>query len=118
MARCHRIGQTRPVVVYKLCTKGTIDERILKRGEVKRKLEKIVISKEASKLNLNDYNSVLELKRLLESSEHEVVTSEKDVFTPEELDKLLDRSDLEVQDKHLQESVSSLDSTDEQSQEE
>ncbi|KAK0095183.1 hypothetical protein PV326_009030 [Microctonus aethiopoides] len=93
MARCHRIGQTRPVVVYRLCTKGTIDEAIIRRAEAKRKLEKLVISKDFS-FNINNADTILELKRLLESSECEVVTSKREVFTDAELDKILDRSDL------------------------
>lgn len=41
--RCHRIGQVKPVVVYRLCTKSTVDEKILAHAAAKRKLEKIVI---------------------------------------------------------------------------
>ncbi|KAI9032110.1 SNF2 family N-terminal domain-containing protein [Hyaloraphidium curvatum] len=31
MARCHRIGQTKPVTIYRLVTKDTVEERILSR---------------------------------------------------------------------------------------
>ena len=41
--RCHRIGQTRPVMVYRLVTANTIDQRIVERAAAKRKLEKLVI---------------------------------------------------------------------------
>lgn len=77
MARCHRIGQSRPVVVYKLCTKGTIDEAIMKRSESKRILEKIVISKEWHEQFL-DKSTLMMLKQLLESKEYKIVTSEKE----------------------------------------
>ncbi|KAE8590901.1 hypothetical protein XENTR_v10018247 [Xenopus tropicalis] len=43
--RCHRIGQTRPVVVYRLVTANTIDQKIVERAAAKRKLEKLVIHK-------------------------------------------------------------------------
>jgi len=43
--RCHRIGQTRPVVVYRLATKGTVEERLLTSADAKRRLEKLVIKK-------------------------------------------------------------------------
>ncbi|KYM80073.1 Lymphoid-specific helicase, partial [Atta colombica] len=91
MARCHRIGQTKPVVIYKLCTKGTIDEAIMKRADAKRILEKMVMSKELQSLNIN---RVLEMKKLMESKEYKIVTSEKEVFTEMELNNLLDRSDM------------------------
>ncbi|CAG9812673.1 unnamed protein product [Phaedon cochleariae] len=41
--RCHRIGQTRPVMVYTLVTKNTIDEQVIDKGYQKRILEKLVI---------------------------------------------------------------------------
>ena len=94
MARCHRIGQERPVVVYKLCTKGTIDEVIMTRAESKRVLEKMVISKKLQGLNLNHKATLIELRRFLESKECQVVASENEAFTEEELNKLIDRSDL------------------------
>ena len=43
--RCHRIGQNRPVVVYRLVTANTVDQKIVERASAKRKLEKIVIHK-------------------------------------------------------------------------
>jgi hypothetical protein len=38
--RCHRIGQTRPVMVYRLITRPSIEERILERANSKRKLDR------------------------------------------------------------------------------
>ena len=43
--RCHRIGQTKPVIVYRFVTAGTIDEQIVDRAAAKRKLEKMIIQK-------------------------------------------------------------------------
>ncbi len=42
--RCHRIGQTKPVTVYKLVTADTVDEDIFDIGEKKRKLSTAVLS--------------------------------------------------------------------------
>lgn len=36
MDRAHRLGQTRQVTVYRLITKGTIDERIVQLASVKK----------------------------------------------------------------------------------
>ncbi|OAA66562.1 snf2 family helicase ATPase [Niveomyces insectorum RCEF 264] len=43
--RAHRIGQTRPVIVYRLATKGTVEEDLLLSADAKRRLEKLVIKK-------------------------------------------------------------------------
>ena len=45
MDRCHRIGQTQPVMVYRFVTGNTIDQRIVERASSKRRLEKMVIHK-------------------------------------------------------------------------
>lgn len=43
MDRCHRIGQQRPVIVYRLCCDNTVEHVILTRAAGKRRLEKLVI---------------------------------------------------------------------------
>ncbi|KAF2755891.1 hypothetical protein EJ05DRAFT_467329 [Pseudovirgaria hyperparasitica] len=44
MDRAHRLGQTRQVTVYRLITKGTIEERIRKRALQKEEVQRVVIS--------------------------------------------------------------------------
>ncbi len=41
--RCHRIGQTRDVHIYRLVTEHTIEENILKKANQKRHLDDMVI---------------------------------------------------------------------------
>jgi SNF2 family DNA or RNA helicase len=41
--RCHRIGQTRDVHIYRLITRHTIEENILKKANQKRELDDLVI---------------------------------------------------------------------------
>ncbi|KAI9739342.1 MAG: hypothetical protein M1834_007555 [Cirrosporium novae-zelandiae] len=43
--RAHRIGQTRPVIVYRFATRGTVEETLLERAGGKRRLEKLVMMK-------------------------------------------------------------------------
>jgi len=43
--RAHRIGQTRPVIVYRFATKGTVETMLLEKADSKRRLEKLVIQK-------------------------------------------------------------------------
>jgi SNF2 family DNA or RNA helicase len=42
MDRAHRLGQTRQVTVYRLITKGTIDERIVQLARVKKDVRLII----------------------------------------------------------------------------
>lgn len=103
--RCHRIGQTKPVMIYRLVTANTIDQRIVERAAAKRKLEKMIIHKSKFKSGAQSIAtslktlSPIELLALLDSKDH-VGTVSADtmrtgkVFTDEQLSQLLDRSDL------------------------
>ena len=42
MDRAHRLGQTRQVTVYRLITKGTIDERIVQLARVKKDVSLVI----------------------------------------------------------------------------
>ena len=43
--RAHRIGQTRPVLIFRLISQHTIEESVLQRASEKRKLEALIIAK-------------------------------------------------------------------------
>ena len=42
--RAHRIGQTRPVLVFRIVSKHTVETKIMQRATDKRKLEALVIA--------------------------------------------------------------------------
>nr|XP_044997775.1 lymphoid-specific helicase isoform X2 [Jaculus jaculus] len=100
--RCHRIGQTKPVVVYRLVTANTIDQKIVERAAAKRKLEKLIIHKnhfKGGQSGLNQSKNVLDPKELMEllksrDYEREVKGSKEKVISDKDLELLLDRSDL------------------------
>jgi len=110
--RAHRMGQKRPVMVYRFITANTIDQKIVERAAAKRRLEKMVIKRgrfqnsDQQVEKLKKAISPQELLTLLQSrdQEMEIRTSNTRVskgnvrwtLTDKECDQLLDRSDLYV----------------------
>ncbi|KAG6820380.1 hypothetical protein H0H93_001351 [Arthromyces matolae] len=65
MDRAHRLGQTRQVTVYRLITKGTIDERIVQLARVKKDVQDIVVGNK----NFTDVTKPSEIVQLLLNDE-------------------------------------------------
>ncbi|KAF5752968.1 DECREASED DNA METHYLATION 1 family protein [Tripterygium wilfordii] len=100
MDRCHRIGQTKPVHVYRLATAQSIEGRILKRAFSKLKLEHVVIGKgqfhqERTKSGTEalEEEDLLALLRDEETAEDKLIQTD---ISDENLERVLDRSDLVV----------------------
>lgn len=105
MDRAHRIGQTRPVIVYRLATRGTVEETLLLKADGKRKLEKLVIQKgkfkslfdgvdgKIGRLSDADADEVKGALREAEWEGYDVGQSGKEVLSEAELAILTDRSD-------------------------
>lgn len=105
MDRAHRIGQTRPVIVYRLATRGTVEETLLLKADSKRKLEKLVIQKGKFKSLLDGIDSSRskltgsdadELRGVLDNDDFEkydVKEGGAGILSEEELAILTDRSD-------------------------
>lgn len=73
MDRAHRLGQTRPVTVYRLTMRGTIEEKVLKRAAQKNTVQQLVMTGQRD-------------------------TSAGDLFSPDEVvSLLLDDDNLEAQ---------------------
>ncbi|KAG9522037.1 SWI/SNF chromatin remodeling complex component, partial [Aureobasidium melanogenum] len=97
--RAHRIGQTRPVIVYRFATKGTVETLLLEKAESKRRLEKLVIQKGKFKsMRAGEVSGAefAELQQLLAQQDGERVELEegtKGLLSEEELNTLTDRSE-------------------------
>nr|CAB3252475.1 lymphocyte-specific helicase-like [Phallusia mammillata] len=52
--RCHRIGQTRPVIVYRFVSANTIDQYMVERAEAKRVLERLIMNRSKFKGKLDE----------------------------------------------------------------
>eukprot|EP00742_Colponemidia_sp_Colp-10_P005551 GILJ01005934.1.p1 GENE.GILJ01005934.1~~GILJ01005934.1.p1 ORF type:complete len:1582 (-),score=305.89 GILJ01005934.1:99-4844(-) len=61
MDRVHRIGQTKVVNIYRLITKGTVEERIVKRAKQKQTMQSTVYAGGALKADFFKPQEVLEL---------------------------------------------------------
>ncbi|KAF1350248.1 P-loop containing nucleoside triphosphate hydrolase protein [Delphinella strobiligena] len=106
MDRAHRIGQTRPVIVYRFATRGTVESMLLEKADSKRRLEKLVIQKGrfrkeggggtsgAGGVSGADFK---ELQRLLARDDGERYDVEGgeggEILSQDDLDRLTDRSD-------------------------
>lgn len=98
--RAHRIGQTKPVIVYRLATKGTVEQTLLEKADSKRRLERLVIQKGKFKSLLSEStvsrDDVDELKRALGEDEFERFEASSDpssILSDEDLRTLTDRSE-------------------------
>jgi ATP-dependent DNA helicase len=97
--RAHRIGQTRPVIIYRLATKGTVEEELLMSADAKRRLEKLVIKKGGfrtmgQKMDNTEGMSKEALKALLlKDGEVYKYSGGDKILSDTDLDVLCDRSD-------------------------
>ncbi|KIM43935.1 hypothetical protein M413DRAFT_443000 [Hebeloma cylindrosporum] len=101
--RAHRIGQTKPVLIFRLVSAHTVETKIMQRATEKRKLEALVIAKGKFKMPAaaasTKRETIAEMAASLlrlEGEKIEVVPNTKEgkqgVLSDEDLDILLDRS--------------------------
>ncbi|TGJ64355.1 hypothetical protein EYR41_010416 [Orbilia oligospora] len=99
--RAHRIGQTRPVIIYRLATAATVEQTLLEKADAKRRLEKLVIQKGKFKSmtatnTKTEEQEFADLRKILMSDDFEkfdVAKEGDEILSNEDLEVLLDRSD-------------------------
>uniref|UniRef100_A0A8C1L2Y3 SWI/SNF related, matrix associated, actin dependent regulator of chromatin, subfamily a, member 1 n=1 Tax=Cyprinus carpio TaxID=7962 RepID=A0A8C1L2Y3_CYPCA len=90
MDRAHRIGQRKPVKVFRLITDNTVEERIVERAEMKLRLDSIVIQQG----RLIDQQNKLGKDEMLQMIRHgatHVFASKDSELTDEDIDTILER---------------------------
>lgn len=93
--RAHRIGQKNPVIVYRLATKGTVEQTLLEKADAKRRLERLVIRKGKFRSLLDPNTTSQELDDLREAlgeDEFERFDVGPSILSDKDLSILTDRS--------------------------
>ncbi|GJQ08908.1 hypothetical protein GpartN1_g699.t1 [Galdieria partita] len=78
MDRAHRIGQTRTVNVFKLITKGTLEEKIMKLQEMKTAVAESIVNRDNSSLQDLDTSQLLELFQFDSSDQQDTMEVKND----------------------------------------
>ena len=98
--RAHRIGQKRPVQVFRLVTEHTIEEKIVERAQQKLKLDAMVVQQ--GRLNNKDKLTSDELLSAIRFGADKIFKSKDSSITDDDIDLILDagkRKTQELNDK-------------------
>ncbi|KAI5726698.1 hypothetical protein M8J76_007025 [Diaphorina citri] len=104
-ARCHRIGQTKPVCIYRLVSHKTLDEVIYETAQSKLRLGQIILPDHLFKFQTAKEKKVdvRELLNLIRTKTKERMEHpDGKIYTDAEIEKFLDRSDLIAKTRQTQ----------------
>ncbi|XP_076003529.1 chromodomain-helicase-DNA-binding protein 6 isoform X3 [Genypterus blacodes] len=93
-ARCHRIGQSKAVKVYRLITRNSYEREMFDKASLKLGLDKAVLQDINRKGSLNGQLSKLEVEDLLKKGAYGALMDEEDEgskFCEEDIDQILQR---------------------------
>lgn len=94
MARAHRLGQTNKVMIYRLVTRGTIEERMMQMTKKKMVLEHLVVGKlKTQNINQEELDDIIRYgsKELFADEDDEAGKSRQIHYDDAAIDRLLDR---------------------------
>ncbi|XP_022754460.1 CHD3-type chromatin-remodeling factor PICKLE-like isoform X2 [Durio zibethinus] len=94
MARAHRLGQTNKVMIYRLITRGSIEERMMQMTKKKMVLEHLVVGRlKAQNINQEELDDIIRYgsKELFADENDEAGKSRQIHYDDAAIDRLLDR---------------------------
>ncbi|XP_054798276.1 CHD3-type chromatin-remodeling factor PICKLE isoform X2 [Prosopis cineraria] len=104
MARAHRLGQTNKVLIYRLITRGTIEERMMQMTKKKMVLEHLVVGRlKAQNINQEELDDIIRYgsKELFADENDEAGKSRQIHYDDSSIDRLLDREQVGVEEAIL-----------------
>jgi len=90
--RAHRIGQRKPVTVFRFVTEGAVEEKVVERAEAKLHLDALVIQQG----RLIEQNKALtqdEMMSMIHFGANEIIGSKESTITDDEIDLILKRGE-------------------------
>ncbi|CAM0913117.1 unnamed protein product [Alopecurus aequalis] len=102
MARAHRLGQTSKVMIYRLVSRGTIEERMMQLTKKKMILEHLVVGKltKGNNVNQEELDDIIRYgsKELFDDENDEAGKSGQIHYDDAAIDRLLDRDQVEEEE--------------------
>ncbi|KAF3620379.1 hypothetical protein FXO38_04657 [Capsicum annuum] len=101
MARAHRLGQTNKVMIFRLITRGTIEERMMQMTKKKMILEHLVVGRlKAQNINQEELDDIIRYgsKELFADDNDEAGKSRQIHYDDAAIDRLLDREQVRDED--------------------
>ncbi|KAL7468526.1 hypothetical protein ACHAXS_008749 [Conticribra weissflogii] len=97
MDRAHRIGQKKPVQVFRFVTEGTVEEKIIERADRKLFLDAAVIQQG----RLAEQNTKLskdELMQMVRFGADQIISGKRGAYTDEDIDALIAKGEKKTKD--------------------